>query len=787
MSKGSKESSNKNDKTPSAVQIPPDPSVWIDFNKLGLHMTCLYIFFKLSQFNSSVKITDIGQPIGKDVGKGKSDKGKKGKGDEGTKMIIWPNLVLPNRNEPIYLFMDSIDYKLIVMNFAQVGNAKVLEIPHPQTKSWSNIPLVSSSLEFTLIRHDEQYVLDNLLKFDLSEHKFELVKPLVPLANVVIENYNWQNDKVDNAVIFLNTYGSKTLLIDVKPGRFVFRMWIKSDTSYVINLMSDSSIVAGTLETVLESMSQESERLMQMCDNISSSYGQLVQKFGTPQFCEGLRVFYNSYRPTLKLKKQEMSIVHDAFMQEFLKIIKENVSSAEFNDRLFALKVLFINPRLRYNENQEIKIDYDENSTIKIKDDVREWKKTENAAVTIQALFKKLLVKKLRSLHQESHECYMKIFEALKKIYTDWFSVYGRMLYCCTLVRNLLLCNTDLAKLKPCYSIINDLNSTIYLQHFTGVIMVTENAWVPITRHVFYCNSPNPIVIKVCLFCTFPKYMVRVFDNDTTKEIYRFTNNVSVNSYDGNLTGYTVLCYGWADTAGDHQWKLDFVTVKLKASSLLIVPPVTISNHVLRQNYRPNANNQICRCVVNINHDVLVTFRLSVSYENVKMHFRCLNEVGQILCEIYGIQNVILPAITLKHMEIVDRPAEVQSTSSSSLTTKIRKASIARSRSGSLTRTSTSSSIKRGDKNSDKINHDKHSPKGSIASLKRRRSVSIETESIKYKDTVYIVEAFVLDDSWPLTKQEWDVVEEIKKQALLGRPETDSNASESHTSSKKIK
>lgn len=30
-------------------------------------------------------------------------------------------------NEPIYVFMDSIDYKFLLINFAQVGNVAVLE------------------------------------------------------------------------------------------------------------------------------------------------------------------------------------------------------------------------------------------------------------------------------------------------------------------------------------------------------------------------------------------------------------------------------------------------------------------------------------------------------------------------------------------------------------------------------------------------------------------------------------------------------------------------------------
>ncbi|KAF2894590.1 hypothetical protein ILUMI_11583, partial [Ignelater luminosus] len=778
-------SSKESKSSKSVIPLPPDPSIWGDFNKFGPYISYLHIFFKASAFSSHIQITDIDQNIaGKEVAKGKADKGKKGKAEEtGPKLLMQNSEIQISRNEPLYIFLDSVDYKLLVINVAQMGDVCSSEKTKLTTETSFN--------EQNAYEAKRSYQYYDLSEVMAEAQELERPYPRVPFTYVILTNYNWQTSNVGNMATFINTYGTKSMLVDIKPGRLILQMWIKSDTCFFINLMSDTPVIAGTLEDVLEHMTHESEKLQKMCHDISSTYGQLVQNFGTSKFSEALIAFSRSYLPEHQLSKKQISKIRDAFVKELVNIIQEHCLPQEIQQRVFALKVLFMNPFIKFEQpGSEIK-DVDRSSTdMFLSDfhDVFEIKKIERAAVTLQAFFKKIYVRKLKALHNQSHKDYMKIFDLLKRNYAENLSVSNRMSTGLALIRNFILSNPDMDEFKIYYSIFDDLNSTIFLQHVTGTTLASPLSWTLITRQIFYCNSPNPVLVKICLFCGLPTYMVRVFNNDTNQEIKRFTNNAIIYPYKNNAFGYTVLCYGWSISEGDYPWKLDFITLKQKISSLIIIPEITMTEHVLKQNYKPNNNNLICRCLININRDTLATFRLSLSYENTKMHLRCLNEVGQIFGEISGMENMILPAVMLKFVPILeDIPLSVCS-SKQSVASKERKVSKSiRSRSGSLVRTLTNTSLKKRDKNSDKLSLDRYSSKSSLISLKKFRSTSVPRDTIRYKDTVYILEGFVIDNSWPLTKDEWNVVEEVKSKSLLGSSLTDTDTSGSSSNKSKLR
>lgn len=50
---------------------------------------------------------------------------------------------------------------------------------------------------------------------------------------------------------------------------------------------------------------------------------------------------------------------------------------------------------------------------------------------------------------------------------------------------------------------------------------------------------------------------------------------------------------------------------------------------------------------------------------------------------------------------------------------------------------------------------------------------SIYVKEVAPKHTSYFIEAYVLEDSWPLTEDEWEGVLKLKAKALIGPPEDD--------------
>ncbi|KAK5649575.1 hypothetical protein RI129_000604 [Pyrocoelia pectoralis] len=581
------------------------------------------------------------------------------------------------------------------------------------------------------------------------------------------QKHNPQVNQLGDVLISVNAYGTRSALLHIRPGRAVFKMWVKSDNSFIIHLLSDSEIICNTLETILEYMSHESEKLMQMSDIISSSYGQLVQAFGRSEFKDKLTLFYKSYMPPCVLPKKASITVHASFMETFLKQVEDYSPQSEFTDRVFALKVLFLNPTLYSGHSNKCDLKFKTNEDNE-SDDVASIKLRNVAAMKIQALFKKIFILKLQQIHNDSHKSYFKIFECLKKIYIDIFNVNNRMNRCCDLIRKFLLVNIHMISVRNYYSVIKDLSYTTCLQQFTGCEQIsTANSWVAISRHVFHCIHSREISVKINLFCNVPTFIVRVFDNDSDKEIARHTNNVLVYKYSANVHGYTVLSYGWSDREDKCQWKLDFTTMK-SHDCLLVIPNVNIYNYVLKYNYTTNANNYMCRCIINIDHDVSFTLRLSANYENVVFRFRCVNELGQVFGEVIGKQNVILPNVMLKYIPVIDTGNYVynESVNVSPRSSKSRSSAILRK------------APKKSLRSLDKLSRGKQSSKDII---KRQDS----SQEIKYKDTTYLVEAFVIDDSWPLTNGEWDVVQEIKSKRSIEYLYVPDSQAESSISSKK--
>lgn len=148
-------------------------------------------------------------------------------------------------------------------------------------------------------------------------------------------------------------------------------------------------------------------------------------------------------------------------------------------------------------------------------------------------------------------------------------------------------------------------------------------------------------------------------------------------------------------------------------------------------------------------------FRLSTSSEGVKVLLKCCNFLGEVFGEITGTTNVVLPLVqlvcdpktesqtpeNLSHQKVYTVPSKI------SFKKFPNKQSIIRIKSEMSTISKTTMS------------------KTSSLRISSMSSKSL-AESI-YKETEFIVEAYVLDDSWPLTKEEWDVVETAKKKKLV--------------------
>lgn len=499
------------------------------------HIDSIFIYFKPSHFKTSIRLTNLAQS--ESAGKPKSDKDKKAKDANLTETIIWPTRILECRNEPIYIFMDTIDTKFVIFSMSQIGNAKYLKKKPKVTKKTDTITsemIYASgdsdrphrpSVVDILRRLSKQStgMIDGNLKKEEEEEEGSTIQSSKPFAYFATEKFQWEKNSEELANVSLNTCGTKATLVDFDKGRFVLRMWIRSDTSYILNILSDSPIVVGNMERVSDAMSKESECLTQMCFTVSTNFGTLVQTFGTNEYPQSLKEFYASYKPDCELTKFQASAVHEEFLKLLVSLLAENFNGKELDDCLFALRVLFLNPNIKLAN--EIPKTASRASIASIEEvnlaseDVVILKTMERSAVKIQAFFKRIYVRKLKLLHDENDKRFFSILSTLKTIYMTVFGVQRRLQTCLCLLRNLF--NSPGVDGIKC-TLREDLRSVVHLQTFNGHAVTSPGAWIPVCRYTFYVNWYKPVPVRIHLFCEMRNHYVRVFNNDNGKEIPRY-------------------------------------------------------------------------------------------------------------------------------------------------------------------------------------------------------------------------------------------------------------------------
>lgn len=408
----SSKSSKKSKKTSKEPQFY-DPTIWIDFEKISGQLDEIIIYFKPSRFETNYKITNLTM-------------------DTLNNVIYTP--LNESGNETIYAFIDSIDCKRILFNLSQTGNTFV---------SNEDINTSSTSSKETMIEDDDclTRILYNRVKNYYKKPINNEENPASPVtsediliklnhkkiynkSHIVVENYDWYKIENGEMLTSLNTYGTKTILLELKPGRYILKILICTKNAFILNINSDTNMIVGNLETILNCMCNESQCLTNLCFNISNAFGRLVQCFGMPEFSMALKNFHNSYKPSVveqQLVGKENEIVHNTFYETLL--LNNNANNNKDVKR--AIRILLLKFNLQHCNTSSGKYK-EENDCMNIEDiseqDQIYMKLMNNAAIKIQGFFRGIYTRLLHKYHQLSHKEYMNIFNTLKTVYMEWFS-----------------------------------------------------------------------------------------------------------------------------------------------------------------------------------------------------------------------------------------------------------------------------------------------------------------------------------------------------------------------------
>jgi len=508
--------------------------------------------------------------------------------------------------------------------------------------------------------------------------------------------------------------------MELEAGRQLLRIHNCSDSGLTI-ISSDTDFHLGDRAIVQQLMTTESDRIEQISKIISDNLCKAYRSFGTKDYPAMLKNFYQSYMPNLQFassreNKNFRTRIHHFLMEEQVRLIKEIVPDEEFKNILHSLRVFFLNPHIRSEyldliTNQKTLRDFTIRETSKTwfptSYNCKEALDYNQAAITIQSFFKMALVKGYKQLHNPDHALHSQIRKRLLKI-SDLFdtSLISRLL------RKVINRHSSLHDLYP-YS--KDFIHVLNIQEFKGVLEnISHKQWFPIVRLVVNPKPTETVFAAFELLIDLPRFALRVFDNQNGREMTRLMNHVVPTHYEYLPDGYTVFAYGWSNKHfKELDWTIHVITMKgdpmlyqlgeQRPLSLETKLPNLMVDELVGT-YIPNARSCIARWILQTtSKKSIVSIRLTSSYSLAEIKIKVVDEGDNILVDVNGGSTILLPLLILKHAVGTDEDHRTEN-----------------------------------------------------------RQNDEEFKNIEKKN-LYYIEAFVLNNSWPLTDVEWTIVNKAKK------------------------
>lgn len=531
---------------------------------------------------------------------------------------------------------------------------------------------------------------------------------------LILEKYNWfsGSNQLDQTII-ISTFGNKSTVVELKAGRQLLRIYRRSESSLAI-ISSDTDFYLGNRATVQQLMITESDRIERMSKIISDSLCETYRSFGTNNYPVMLKNYYRSYmsdsqRIVSKEHKNLTSLIHQTFIEEQIRLIRKIAPDSDLENILRSLRIFFLNPNIRTKyydlpKTQRTLQDLTQEA-MEIPRNVSNYNK---AATIIQSFFRMALVRGYKQLHNPDHALHMQIRKELLKI-SDLLDSSTTS----QLLRNFINRHDSLRDL---YSCSEDFAHVLNIQEFKGVLeSIGQEQWFPIVRLVVNTKPAETVFAAFELLIDLPRVALRVFNNQNGHEVTRIVNYVAPARYEFLSDGYTIFAYGWNEKQRikELDWAIRIITMKGEpmlyqpSEQQIKLPKLTVDE--LIGTYVPNIKNCISRWILRATSGSIVSVRLTTSYNLAKIRMRVTDEGNNILADVRGGSKIFLPLMILKH------------------------------------------SIKSEDYKINKGNQD----------FKEEFGNAIEEKKS------YYIDAFVLDNSWPLTDVEWTVANHAKTKNAL--------------------
>ncbi|KAI8435578.1 hypothetical protein MSG28_003855 [Choristoneura fumiferana] len=443
-------------------------------------------------------------------------------------------------------------------------------------------------------------------------------------AYLILERFEWFIDnEVPLAKAFVSTRGYDTVEVKFLPGRHFCRLWVHSRMNWHVALLSDSSLLLGTRDTIQAAASHECPWVARFLSNLSTSFANWIRiSRSNTSILSVDREFYRSYQPDLtwdcELVGYDKHFLHWMFRQALQSLLMRRMSAADFYAASAVLRKYLCDPNFGMPDKPPVKKSLREIVAADpcdcVMPEVEEMEEIEEEQVQeaeqvddgeekplvdaeiMDQLLKppvypvtsqvcELATEELPcGVLKEEREKVIKKHEAATVLQAYWRGTWvrkclsGHAVLTPEIFKSLMEnafgnieCLSALMNeffgmypgAKYAYSIGSALGGVYGLQQHTGTSLVTPLCkWIPYFQGVFYCHAPVKAHFDVNSTLQF--HNVAVYDNDTGSQLPQAYGAHITFDVVPNNHGYTVMGHGTLNNpAGiyfDVSWQLTVLT-----------------------------------------------------------------------------------------------------------------------------------------------------------------------------------------------------------------------------------
>ncbi|KAK3803170.1 hypothetical protein RRG08_067346 [Elysia crispata] len=756
---------------PPQDNTPKPKKAWMDFDIFCKCFRTLYVFHKSNTYLCNQRYSDLKNVTASAVTAASKNEKKPPQTTTATS----------DGTSPFYLFVDNLAPTDIVVSYSVLS--RWFDPPVPTLDDKKSLSLIRQTKD----KEGDKEATNASISLE-SVAGEQKPPPSVTPGTLVAEPYSWKSLVTGQPILRLRTTGTKSAVLSLPPGRHVLRFMMTSPLGHHVHMCSTVNFVFGDEETVMPQLTNESCRFRDNATQVIMNLGKCILGFSdAEQFQTAWAGFVRSHCPYLDdkqmSKKRHFQTFNDALYSMLKKTIKDIITpDIAFAWRAFTFDATTPNilaipvgsrPETHQSAgsatgsasvrgsakpsskkrggNQQATAVTDSNAQ-----DQGEAEKPENpwanreatleeqiAAVKIQKSWRGYYVQKIKRARTPGTEENSKVQESLNRC---WPIVESSMEENgLALLREMFKKEPDIMPQYPFYQ--DEWNKISYADYKGSYPDQTSMNWFIVFRDIFHVKEEMLVVPR--MYVPISTCMLRVIDNDTGQEIPRVFQKVAPYVYKRNKKGYSFVAEARTveQPLSGGNWRMRLI------GSLNALPaPHTgevCCNFVtkeIRDYYVPNPQNVIFRQSVKVTEDHFASLQVNTSKRDVYIKLAVLDNEEEVISSV-GKGHVVIPAFTfLKDITQDDIDARRSSSRASTKnaappTTKAEKVG---------------SKIKRTES---AVSQEQSPPS--------RNSMRSDAElAERFEDTrphKYIIQATVLQNSWPLSESSWRFVQILKE------------------------